>query len=86
MITEDIIKALNELGFEWEDTRKSLEERIDDLKAYKYGHVRVPLKLDKSLGHFCEHMRAARRGKGNGFVITDDRSKALDNLGFIWDC
>ena len=59
-ITEDRIKALDELGFDWGDKNKSFEERIEELKAFKakHGHVRVStVKQDKSLGKFCANMR-----------------------------
>jgi len=88
-ITEDRIKALDELGFDWGRTAKAkwFEERIEELKAFKakHGHVRVTVKQDKSLGGFCIRMKAARRGKGDGTVINEDRIKALDELGFEWE-
>jgi len=85
VINEDRIKALDELGFDWEGRNKSFEERTEELKAFKaeHGHVHVTLKQDKSLGKFCKGMRAARRGKGT-ISITDNRFKALDELGFQW--
>jgi len=85
-ITEDRIKALDELGFNWGNKKKSFEERIEDLKAFKakHGHVRVTLKQDKSLANFCDDIRCARRGTAKRRVITEDRSKALDELGFKW--
>jgi len=87
-ITEDRVKALDELGFDWGDTTKasSVEERIEELKAFKekHGHVHVTVKHDKSLGMFCKNMRSARRGTKKGAVITEDRIKALDELGFDW--
>jgi len=68
------------------DKSKSFEERIEELQALmaKHGHVRGTEKHDKSLGKFCEHMRSARRGNGTGTVITEDRIKASNELGFIW--
>ena len=36
-----------------------------------------------SLAVFCKDTRSARRGKGTG-SITDNRIKALDELGFDW--
>jgi len=55
-ITEDRIKALDEMGFDWagkirSDTRKSFEGRIGELKAFKekHGIFRVTVKHDKSL-------------------------------------
>jgi len=87
-INEDRIKALDDLGFEWEDITKtkSFEERLEDLNAFKekHGNVRVTKRQDKSLGAFCRDMKAARRtGKGT-VVMNEDRIKALDELGFEW--
>ena len=86
VVTEDRIKALDELGFDWGDKNKSFEERIEELKVFKakHGHVRITPKQDKSLAVFCKYMRCARRGKGTGSAMTDNRIKALDDLGFEW--
>jgi len=77
---------LDELGYTW-GKFKSFEERIEELKAFKekHGHVRVTVKHDKSLVLFCTNMRGARRGTKTGMVITEDRIKALDELGFAWE-
>jgi len=85
-ITEDRIKALDELGFDWGDKKKSFEERIEELNAFKdkHGHVLVTVKQDKSLAYFCNTMRCARRGTAKRTVIAEDRIKALDELGFDW--
>jgi len=87
VMTEDRIKALDELGFDWGDKKKSFEERIEELKAFKakHGHVHVTLKHGKSLYGFCNHVRCAHRGKGTSMTITEDRIKALDELGFDWE-
>jgi len=85
-MNEDRIKALDELGFNWGNKKKSFEERIEELKAFKakHGHVRVTLKQDKSLANFCDDMRCVRRGTAKRRVIAEDRMKALDELGFKW--
>jgi len=85
VITEDRVKALDELGFPWVGMKMTFEERLEELTSFKakHGHVRVTLTHDKSLGRFCRNMRSARRGKGTG-SITDNRIKALDELGFDW--
>jgi len=84
-ITEDRIRALDELGFAWGIKNALVEDRIEELKTFKakHGHVRVPVKQDKSLANFCANMRSARRGKGS-MTITEDRIKALDEIGFEW--
>ena len=64
---------------------KSFEERIEDLQSFKekHGHVRVTVTHDKSLGAFCKNMRTARHETGTSrTAITEDRIKALDELGF----
>jgi len=67
-------------------TKKSFDEHLEELKAFKekHGHVRVTVKHNKSLGWFCKNMRTARRGTGKRRGITEDRIKALDELGFDW--
>lgn len=93
-ISEERVKALNEIGFEWEvaTVKKSFEERIADLKSFKekHGHVRVTDTLDKSLSRFCSNIRSARRRKSgsgsnsSGMSISQERIQALDELGFEW--
>jgi len=87
-LTEVRIKVLDDLGFDWRGKKKSFEERIEELKAFeeKHGNGRVTVKLDKSLYGFCRAMRTARRGKGSAKTLfTEDRIKALDELGFDWE-
>jgi len=94
IITEERIKALDELGFQWNDLHqlttgqvRSFEQRIDQLKAFKelHGHLRVTGTLDLKLASFCGRMREARRKPTSaGTIITEERIKALDELGFEW--
>jgi len=46
--------------------------------------VRVTGKEDQNLARFCGNIRYARRNPGTGMTITEDRIKALDELGFDW--
>jgi len=82
VVNADRIKALDELGFDWEIKNASFKDRIEDLKAFKakHGHVRVTVKQDKSLSTFCSNMRSALR---TGTMI-EDRIKLLGELGFTW--
>ena len=87
----DRITSLDALGFDWaiteRKTKKSFEQRMDDLRAYKEknGHVNVKEKEDKSLYQFCCNMRRARNNPGNiTTLINDDRIASLDALGFEW--
>jgi len=86
-ITEDRVKALDELGFDWGGKKMTFDERLEELKAFKakHGHVRVTMKQDTGLARFCKQIRCGRHGKGNSRrVVTEDRIKALDELGFDW--
>ena len=87
-ITEERIKALNDLGFKWKNALKqSFEERVEQLEAFKevHGHLRVVNAVDKNLAAFCNSMREARRNPASGrMIITKERIKALDDLGFGW--
>ena len=63
----------------------SFEQRIEQLKVFQeaHGHLRVTGTLDKNLASFCCRMRQARRKPESlGKIITEERSKALDELGF----
>ena len=67
---------------------KSFEKHIEQLQAFKeaHGHLRVTPTLDTKLAAFCGHMRHARRKPGSpGMIITEERIKALDELGFEWN-
>lgn len=90
-VTEERIKALDDLGFAWEPkpTQGDLAfwNHIKEMKAFKekHGHVHITAKLDKKLAIFCTNMRNARRKTHTTRRLTEDRIKALDDLGFIWD-
>ena len=67
--------------------RKSFEQRIEDLRAYreKHGHFNVKKSDDKSLNKFCNHIRYTRKHPEKSTVaLSDDRIASLDALGFEW--
>jgi len=85
-LTPARITELDELGFEWSQ-KKPFEDRVDQLKAFKesHGHIRVTESVDASLTGFIRSMRRARSNPGSGrMTITEERIKALDDLGFKW--
>jgi len=97
-VTEEKIMALDELGFEWNvqlqhthtNVRilRSFEERIEQLTAFKevHGHLRVTRALDKNLADFCVRMREAhRKPDSGGMMMTEERIKAVEELGFEWE-
>ena len=68
-------------------TRKSFEQRIEDLRAYKekHGHTNVRGSEDMSLHDFCGKMRHARNNPGKSdMLINEERIAILDTLGFDW--
>jgi len=93
VINDDRIASLDALGFNWtvrtreNAAKKSFEQRLEDLRAYKekHGHVKVKKSDDKSLYDFCIHMRCARNNPEKSTVaLTGNRIASLDALGFEW--
>ena len=87
-LTDDRIASLDALGFDWNiQERKSFEQRIEDLRAYKEknGHVKVKGSDDKSLNKFCRHIRHARNNpEKSNMAINEERIASLDAVGFDW--
>lgn len=90
-VTDDRIKALDAIGFEWEPkpTQGDMNfwSHIEKLRAFKreHGHSLVTHKHDKKLAVFCNNMRVAKRGSVTTRRLTAERIKALDDLDFIWE-
>ena len=91
VLTEDRIASLDALGFDWsikeQAAKKSFEQRIEDLQAYKkkHGHTNVKEKEDKSLYLFCCNIRQARNNpEKSRVVLTEDCIARLDDMGFDW--
>ena len=86
MMTDGRVKALDEIGFQWKRESKSFESKIEDLKKYKqqHGHLVILRKEDKSLFDFCNNVRYGRNNPGKGMKMTDNRVRALDEIGFPW--
>ena len=91
VLNDDRIASLDALGFDWTArehvVKKSFEERMDDLRAYKekHGHINVKKKEDKSLYQFCSRSKYARNNpEKSSKLISDDRIASLDALGFDW--
>ena len=82
---------MDALGFNWsikeQHAKKSFEQRIEDLRAYKrkHGHVNIKQSEDKSLYEFFRKIRQARNNPGKpGMLINDEQMASLDALGFDW--
>ena len=90
-LTDDRIASLDALGFAWTArehvVKKSFEQRMDDLRAYKekHGHVNVKKSDDKSLYSWLSYMRRARNNPEKSTnLINEERIVSLDALGFDW--
>ncbi|EJK77774.1 hypothetical protein THAOC_00372, partial [Thalassiosira oceanica] len=95
-VTDERIKALDEIGFSWAtagtrgtrtEANKSFESRLADLRQYKqqHGHLNISRKEDQSLYYFCQNVRTGRNNpSARGMQITDERVRALDEIGFPW--
>ena len=92
-ITEERIKALEKIGFDWSPDRKlnsKWQERYEELIEYKkkYGHCDVPRKYDenKKLATWVNSQRYFYRNvqSGKQSYITEERIELLQKIGFRW--
>mmetsp|Transcript_14354 Transcript_14354/g.34770 ORF Transcript_14354/g.34770 Transcript_14354/m.34770 type:complete len:742 (-) Transcript_14354:428-2653(-) len=89
-ISEDHIKLLDKIGFEWESEVYDAKwmARYNELVDFrnKHGHIQMVGPLNK-----CMHQQRARRRKGNQassrllLPLTDEQIALLDDIEFPWD-
>jgi len=93
-LTEERIKRLTDLGYEWPKERLNMprvgwDARFEELRQYKeeHGNARVPRYYDliPSLGTWCATQRSEYRkfieGK-KSTTLNEERIAALESLGF----
>ncbi|GFH61993.1 hypothetical protein CTEN210_18469 [Chaetoceros tenuissimus] len=89
-ITEDRIKQLNDIDFEWAPKKDAWYDMFEELEKYKEqnGHCNVPYNYiaNKALGGWVHTQRDQFQlmSKGSNAKITEERVKLLDNIGFEW--
>ena len=89
-LTEERIKKLEDLGFEWSPLGNSWDDRYDELDVYKnkHGNCLVPHHYpdNKALGKWVDKQRTQYRlrREGKQTPLTEDRIKLLDEVGFVW--
>ena len=89
-LTEERIKKLEDLGFEWSPLGNSWDDRYDELVEYKnkHGNCLVPQRYskNKALGRWVAKQRTQYRlrREGKQTPLTEDRIKLLDEVGFVW--
>jgi superfamily II DNA or RNA helicase len=86
-LSEDRIARLDELGFIWDQLLDDFDAALAELAAYAetHGDAKVPQDYETAdgfkLGDWCVERRKRRRlGK-----LQQDRTDALDALGFVWE-
>lgn len=91
-LTKERINKLNSIGMVWESQRDiSWQKHFDAAKKYsqKHGNLSVPaLYVTEDgikLGTWIANLRTARKNGFNRKYISDDRIKALDEIGMIWE-
>lgn len=91
-LTPDQIRKLDTLGMRWESaTDLSWERYYAAAKQYhdEHGDLRVPWRYVTEdgiqLANWIANMRMNRRNGIRNAYLTDERIKALDDLGMQWD-
>jgi hypothetical protein len=90
-MTEDRVKALEDIGFIWDSQGTAWEERLGELKEFRaaFQHCNVPSNYseNKCLSTWvkCQRrqMKLFREGKPSN--MTPDRIEKLESLGFEWE-
>jgi hypothetical protein len=87
---EDRIKKLEKEGFIWDVHSLHWDKNYDALIAYrdKFGDCNVPKNKENYeslwLWVFTQRRQYSNKKCGKQSSITDERIKALDDIGFIW--
>ena len=91
-LTPDQIRKLDALGMRWESaTDLSWERYYAAAKQYhdEHGDLRVPWRYVTEdgiqLANWISNMRMNRRNGIRNAYLTDERIKALDDLGMCWE-
>jgi hypothetical protein len=83
-LSADGCRRLEELSFSWDSRADTWDKRLEQLVAYKkrFGDCDVPdgWLEDPRLAHWVANQRGARR-RG---LLSSDRVRRLDEVGFSW--
>eukprot|EP00592_Proboscia_alata_P015013 CAMPEP_0194397160 /NCGR_PEP_ID=MMETSP0174-20130528/125392_1 /TAXON_ID=216777 /ORGANISM="Proboscia alata, Strain PI-D3" /LENGTH=1054 /DNA_ID=CAMNT_0039193311 /DNA_START=335 /DNA_END=3496 /DNA_ORIENTATION=- len=89
-MTKDQIDLFNEVGFEWDLSPQTWEERYEQLVKFvkENGHAQVPntFPQNRPLGHWVTKQRTNYKKfqKGIPSIITKDHIDLLNKVGFEW--
>ena len=83
-LTPDRLEQLNSLGFSWDPTNELWERGFLALKSFskREGHCKVPVQHEENGFNLGSWSCTQRNKKG---VLTQERLKRLESLGFTWD-
>jgi hypothetical protein len=90
-ITDERVRALDEVGFVWDSHKAVWSERLEELKEFKkrHKHCNVPsrYKPNHQLAIWVKRQRRQWKNKFDRLpnCMTDDRQKVLEAIGFVWD-
>ena len=91
ILTQERIYKLNKIGMIWESHRDMLWQRyFDAATEYSkiYGNLDIPALYitddGLKLGNWIANLRTSRKNGFDSKYLTNDRIKALDEIGMIW--
>lgn len=80
-LSEDRVRRLEALGFEWEQQDSHWMRTYNELQVFYQEKDRWPKRGEGSLSAWCNTQRQARK---NG-RLTKDRIRRLEAIGFVWE-
>lgn len=90
-MTEDRVKALEDIGFIWDSQGAAWGERLAELRQYcqEFGHCNVPSNFSQNpqLATWvkCQRRQYKLHQEGKPSNMTPQRVRELENLGFEWE-
>lgn len=83
-LSNEQIKCLDAINFDWTPQIASFKERLEELKRFKakYGHVDVSCRSKSypRLGQWCREQRIYKNQK----VLSTKKINELNKIGFKW--
>lgn len=90
-MTEERVKALEDIGFVWDSQGAAWGERLAELRLYRteFGHCNVPSNFSQNpqLATWvkCQRRQYKLHQEGKPSNMTPQRVRELENLGFEWE-
>ena len=90
-MTEERVKALEDIGFVWDSQGAAWGERLAELRQYRqeFGHCNVPSNFSQNpqLATWvkCQRRQYKLHQEGKPSNMTPQRVREPENLGFEWE-